>query len=1486
MASIFVSHSSQDNETAADLSRRLKEHGYDSLFLDFDPDSGIKGGRDWERELYRNLKLARAVVVLCSPSSMASRWCFVEIAQAKALGKAIFPITISPCRVESILNDRQVIDLTAVGADEAYRRLFDGLRAAGLDPGDSFDWDPKRPPFPGLNYFGAQDAGIYFGREDEIRQVIETLTRLRRQGEPRLLVVVGSSGCGKSSLVRAGVLPRLGKDRSSWALVDPFRPGAEPIGELARSLFSAFPEGPFRPDWKAIRDRLRDEFRSANPDEVPAALKTSALTEYADDLTMLLVRREASMLLVVDQAEELLQGGAGDEASAFLHVLRRATERPGGRVFGLLTLRSDFLGSFQNHPALRGVAFADLPLGLLPVENFPQVIEGPADRAEIALEPGLVRSMIADARTDDALPLLAFTLREMYERCRDQERLTFKVYRDDLGGIKGAVAHVVERIKAEGAWTPEVGGALRRAFLKLVRVNDEGQFTRQTCRWADLPDLAAPVLEAFVKARLLSSDGDVVEVTHESLFRVWPELAGWLDEGRELMLWRKNLQDEVEDWIAHDHSPLYLLSGARVAEGRRWLGSNADDFPGPEAEFIVASIAAEDERTARERAQQQKLRWLASCLAVAAVVASLFGAYAFQQRNVAIARARAALTAENAARTAALRTEHQKHVADAQRLAAQSQAALFEFPQRALLLGAEAVRFSQRLGITETRAPEQSLSDASRLTSGHVVARADGPIDHLVLTPNENRLITESGKTVHLWNLREPSQPPIVLAGHTGAIMAMALSDDGKRLITGSVDTTARVWNLEEPRQAPIVLKGHKKRVDAVGFSPDGKRAATASDDNTVALWNLVAQPPKAAFLRGYTWPVTDVLFTPDGKRLVTTTWVGSVVLWDLDPAKRSPEVWRAHGGTIRALRVTRDGKRLVTAGMDKTAKVWNLDAPAEKPIELRGHSQAVGALALTRDGKRLITGSADGAVRVWNLDSPDRPAAILSGHDDDIKAIALTPDEKRVVTVSQDRTARVWYLAAPDEKPVVLRGHESAVGALAIAADGKRLFTASFDHTARLWNLKRPTQEPIVIDPGQTGYTIEALALTPDRKWLVTGGFDKLARIWRPDTLDEAPIELRGHEGSITALIITRDGTRLVTASQDTTARIWRLDATDQKPVILKGHTGPIRELLLTRDGKRLITGSVDKTARIWSLENPEQPPVVLGPGPQKINALGLSSDENHLVTTEVNSEKTALVWNLEAPERHPTVLEGHTEPISAIALTPRGNRLITGGRDKTVRIWNLQDLRQPAEILRGHDGRIIRLAVTPDANRLLSLDDEHTVRIWSLEHPAAAPIVLPRFPVYPYALGILSAGTRLAVVDQDGRTTLWDLNAPSIDPVSLYSPPRSSAAQGYLPSVLFDEDVLVTGDSAGRICFWHLGSAALVQRASLTAGRNFTVAEWAQFFAGEPYRPVFLEQPFPAYDPAYSSVARNLSRSEWNAAFPGQPYRRTFPDRPDAED
>jgi hypothetical protein len=1034
MPSIFLSHSSQDNEVALDLSLRLKEHGYNSLFLDFDPDTGIKGGRDWEHELYRNLKLARAVIVLCSPSSMASRWCFVEIAQAKALGKAIFPVSIRSCRVESILKDRQVIDLPAVGADEAYRRLFESLRSAGLDPGDSFHWDPRRPPFPGLNYFDAKDAGIYFGREDEVRRVIETLTRMRRQGEPRLLLVVGSSGSGKSSLVRAGVLPRLGKDRSTWVLIDPFRPGADPIRELAQSLFAAFPEGPDRPDWRVIRDRLKDESLERNSVDGPVSSVTSSLLDYTDDLALLLGRREASVLLVVDQAEELLQAKADDKASAFLGLLRRATERLGGRLFVLLTLRSDFLGSFQNHPDLSGVAFADLPLGLLPVESFTQLIEGPADRAAIALEPGLVGSMIADARTDDALPLLAFTLREMYERCRDQEEFTLKVYRDDLGGIKGVVARVVERIKTESAWTSEVSRALRRAFLKLVRVNDMGQFTRQPCRWADLPDSAAPVLEAFVKARLLNSNGDVVEVTHESLFRVWPELAGWLDEGRELILWRKNLQNEVEDWIAHSRSAYYLLSGARVAEGRRWLAGNADDFPVAEIEFITASSAAEDARLARERDQQKKLRWLACCLAVASVIASLTGVYAFSkrneantQRNEAEVKAKAALKAEAEEKSQRLLAEEATKRAKALAKAA---------------LKAEAEEKSQRLLAEEATKRAKALAKiaTSRQLAALSGRERDISFDRSVILAVSALQVEETREARSALYGALQARTGIISFLHLneGRVFSVAFSPDGKTLAAGykhghTVDKSGvTLWDVAT--LTPLVdrpFSVEEGTVDGVAFSPDGKTLAagyavespTGRDDGGgVILWNVAARKRTGDLpLVVKEGKVTDVAFSPDGKTLAAghaynvyrSPLAGGVVLWDLAARKRlDDKPLSVSGGDVSSVAFSPDGK-IIAAGHHKLGGgvlpgvvLWDVATRkrlADDPLPVSGGD--VSSVAFSPDGKIIAAGytastglGIGGGVVLWDVATRKRLGEEPLGEKEGgAMSVAFRPNGKAV---------------------------------------------------------------------------------------------------------------------------------------------------------------------------------------------------------------------------------------------------------------------------------------------------------------------------------------------------------------------------------------------------------------------------------------------------------------------------------------------------------
>jgi hypothetical protein len=202
MSAIFLSHSSADNEAADRLRRWLEEQGYRSFFLDFDPEQGIPAGRDWEKELYAQLRTCRAIIVLCSPHSMASTWCFAEITHARALGKAIFPVKIADCPIHSLLTTLQVLDLTA-GKRNGLDRLAHGLKASGLDPTDSFDWDGSRPPYPGLLAFDEPDAAVFFGRENEIREGLDTLSQQRSFGGARFLLVLGASGSGKSSLLRA-----------------------------------------------------------------------------------------------------------------------------------------------------------------------------------------------------------------------------------------------------------------------------------------------------------------------------------------------------------------------------------------------------------------------------------------------------------------------------------------------------------------------------------------------------------------------------------------------------------------------------------------------------------------------------------------------------------------------------------------------------------------------------------------------------------------------------------------------------------------------------------------------------------------------------------------------------------------------------------------------------------------------------------------------------------------------------------------------------------------------------------------------------------------------------------------------------------------------------------------------------------------------------------------------------------------------------------
>jgi energy-coupling factor transporter ATP-binding protein EcfA2 len=381
MAAVFVSHSSRDRALTEWVLERLKAAGFAALFIDFDPEQGIPAGRNWERELYAQLRRTDAVIFLASTASVASQWCFAELSLARSLGRPVFPLRLQPGVGLPLLADVQWVDLT--DAEPRLARLLAGLRSAGLDPTDSFAWDPHRSPYPGLVPFAPEDAAVFFGRQPETGRLVELLTPTLQRGPGRLVAVVGPSGSGKSSLLHAGLLPRLARSPERWLVLPPLRPGHQPSVALANCLARAF----------ATRSRPRPA------DELAAALQrgSAGLVELATELAELAgdgVGRP-SLLVVIDQAEELLTRTGAREQQAFLRLLDGALHED-SPVWAVATVRSEFLSTAPDRAGLAEAVDDPLVIEPLSRARLAEVIARPAQRAGLEFAPGLVERMVED----------------------------------------------------------------------------------------------------------------------------------------------------------------------------------------------------------------------------------------------------------------------------------------------------------------------------------------------------------------------------------------------------------------------------------------------------------------------------------------------------------------------------------------------------------------------------------------------------------------------------------------------------------------------------------------------------------------------------------------------------------------------------------------------------------------------------------------------------------------------------------------------------------------------------------------------------------------------------------------------------------------------------------------------------------------------------------------------------------------------------------
>jgi WD40 repeat protein len=1279
---LFISHSTRDKTEALKLHTLLLEQGYDpqQLFLDSDEQSGIGAGEKWKQVLYERLKDCHVLIVLCSPNWKASQWCFAEFVYADMNGKEIFPVVIADGDIGSIASEHQAVFVTKDG-DTAYERLVAALEAKQLGPKDHLPWPhhdlkdahgrPDECPFPGLLAFDERYAAVYFGRETEIQTVLEQLNEMRRKGEPRLLMIVGGSGSGKSSLLKAGVLPRL-KHRSSdtdWLILPTLRYGDLAHGDnaffqaLAEHIVDCFPATVSnKPDIKV----LSEQFSNSN-----AAQAAVAFWESAHELSRACDCKEAAVLLAIDQFEELLSPSSGEMAAKFLRFLKAICQRPNRRLLVIGTMRSDYLDVYEHHAsALQAPVFKPWRLEPFPRERLGDVIEKPAARVHVEIAPDLLERLKSDAPTADALPLLAFTLEKLFRECAGDQVIELREY-EQLGGMTGAITQAVARILPKDL-PKETENAVRLSFVKhLAQVNDKDEIVRLTARWSDIPAAAHPLLEQFVTERLLvkyeREDQVDVEVAHEALFRGWDTLKDWLRTSADILRWRRDVgRDQVSDrtWTG--------LRPVQLAVARHWPHQRHDELTKDEVTWIRNGIRGE---------------WFRRGVVgtVGLVIIAL------------------ALVAERA------RLDSKRNLTTSHFLLAES-----EIQQGQLARGI----FSYWQAYEGTRSfPDDPRPQSARSLIGSLSRRLgqpllhDGPVYAIAFSPDGRTLITGcADNAARLWDA-ETYQPRDPLLSHQGQVLAVAFSPNGEMVLTGSADRTAQLWKVRTgmPLGEPL---HHDRRVLGVAFSPDGETVLTGSADKTARLWDVQTGRRKVDLIGHQGW-VSAVAFSPDGQTVLTGSYDTTARLWDAHTGepKGAP---RKHDRGVSAVAFSPDGKTLLTGSWDKKAWLWEADTPLQKgePLE---HEGWVSSVAFSPDGQTVLTGSFDKTARLWNA-ATGQPRGEPMRHERWVNAAAFSPDGETVLTGSSDNTARLWDV--PSAKSM---WHKDSVVAIAFSPNGKKVLTGSWDWKARLWDAD--TGELLHVLGHERG--ANAVAFSPDGRTLLTGSYDKKVRLWDAET-GELRRELRhgegmtAHDDGVTAVVFSPDGETLVTGSYDQTARVWNA-ATGELRRTLQ-HEDGVTAVAFSPDGRKVLTGSADKTARLWDAQTGTLLPVKMrhedrdGDG---VTAVAFSADGETVITGSYDG--TARLWDARTGEQQRTLR--HDDWVTAVAFSPNSRRVLTGSFDGTARLWDARTGQPWGEPLR-HEEPVFAVAFSPSEGedwKMLTGSRDKTARIWVQSIPAA---------------------------------------------------------------------------------------------------------------------------------------------------------------------
>ncbi|GHH34695.1 nSTAND1 domain-containing NTPase [Lentzea cavernae] len=1178
--------------------------------------------------------------------------------------------------------------------------LRDVLRACGVeDPLPVRQWvdcllrvraplgKPSRsgtPPYRGLDAFELEDREWFFGRTALTDRLVMTTTDPDTTGP---VVVVGPSGSGKSSLMRAGVAGRLANSEPGWQLAL-LKPGPDPMAALAEQV--------------AL---LSDE--------------TDPLTERSDLpllIAAVLEQRQASVLVLVDQLEELfthdIDAAGRSEFVAALHSISAITSGS-HRVQVLASLRSDFYDAALQLPQLReSLQARQVLVGAMTQGELQTAITGPAAKAGVTIDGGLVHLILRDLAPSHgmsghgagALPMLSYALLATWKRS-SSKRMTVQNY-VDAGGINGAIAHSAEAVFSELMHYEQ--GIARQQFVRLVHVSYDAPDTRRRVRLSELVGgedeslhgRRKAVLRRYVDARLVTADFDFVEISHEALLSAWPRLRKWIDEDRAGHRIRASLTTDTTRWHDADEDPGMLYRGQRLATALEWRDSAGAEhrLSGLELRFLEHCTAAADAERFRERRNNRVLRVLVSVLTVLALVAAGAATWSFVERA---------------------RANHARELAVSRQIAGTADRLRETDPALAAQLAVAALR------VAPTVEARSALVTATTIPIGTRLPRPSGGKQSMAVSP-DGTLLAAAGATnidadLLLWDLGTAGTnraAPNPLKGHSSGIYAVTFSPDGQLVATASDDRTVRLWDVRDrqrPVQLGVPLVGPSDRLLSVEFSPDGRMLAAGTRNAELWMWD-VTDREQVSRLAG---PVRV-----GGEALQSVAFHPTSPLLAVADAKRAVHLWRVEGGLlgdrlpsiplptkVNVVAFRPSTGELVAGGNDAILRFWDVSAPESPRPAAEPLAVAAGWInAVAFDGDVVAVASADHKVHAWDLAT--RTELVVLPHPEPMTGVALR-GKHTLITSGADGVARVW----PFPSPSIPGSGRKTTG---VTFDGKGRMIADAGVDVRFWDLgagRTPSRlaGPLPLPPGVTA--MAGLAEIDDDSTLFASSARDTFDVWLWDIRDPAkprlqPQPLRAHTALVEAVVFSPTRRLLATGGDDGRIALWDVadPSNPRRHALLEPNARNVFTIVFSPDGGTIAAATQSGRLLRWDVSNPD--------APRELEPVVVSSD--YLYSVDYTSDSSLMaagtatgavqLYSVDGQQRMAKLGEPITGPdgyVHSVAFSPDNRTLAAGTSTGQVWLWDITDRTAPTvtALVQGATEGTWKVTFSPDGRSLATV-------------------------------------------------------------------------------------------------------------------------------------------------------------------------------------